>query len=75
VDKNEALVWYATDLGNFPVRIQLDQPDATVVMDYRDVKMGRLNIKQFEAPADFARYNSAEMLMQSVMLKAMGGGK
>jgi hypothetical protein len=74
-DKQEALVWYAKDLGDFPLRIQFDQPDATVVMDYRDVKLARLDSKKFEAPSGFVRYLNVEALMQTVMFKAMGGKK
>jgi len=74
-EKHEALVWYAADLNDFPVRIQIDQSDATVVMDFREVKLARLDSKQFEAPAGFVRYDNAEALMQNAMLKAISSGK
>jgi len=74
-DKQEALVWYATDLRNFPLRVELDQPEATVQMNYRDVKLAQVDGRQFEAPSGFARYANVETLMQSVMIKSLGGGK
>jgi hypothetical protein len=74
-EKHDALVWYATDLNNFPLRIQMDQADATVVMDFRDVKLARPDSKQFEAPPGFVRYDNAETLMQNAMLRALGGTK
>jgi hypothetical protein len=69
-EKHEAVVWYAKELNNFPVRIQFDQPDASVVMEYRDVKLAAPARKDFEAPSGFARYTNAEQLMQNAMLKA-----
>lgn len=74
-EKHEALVWYAKDLKDFPVRIQMEQPDAVVVMDFRNVKFTRPEGKQFEAPAGFVRYDNAETLMQNAMLKALSSGK
>jgi hypothetical protein len=74
-DKQEATVWYATDLKNFPIKIQLNQPEVTVVMQYRDVKLTRPDGKQFEAPAGFTRYASIEVLMQNAMIKGATGGK
>jgi len=49
--RQEALVWNATDLKDFPVQIQLKQPDATVVMQFRDLRLARPDAKQFEAPS------------------------
>ncbi len=73
-DRQEALVWYASDLREFPLRVELNQPDVTVVMNYRDVKLARLDSKEFEAPSGFARYADVETLMQRVMIKSLGGG-
>jgi hypothetical protein len=73
-EKHEALVWYAKDMNDFPLRIQMEQPDGVVVMDFRDVKFTRPESKQFEAPAGCA-YDNAETLMQNAMLKALSGGK
>lgn len=72
--KQEAMVWYAADLKNFPLKIQLDQQQSTVVMQYRDVKLVRPEARQFEAPTGFTKYGSLEQLMQSAMMKMLGGG-
>jgi hypothetical protein len=74
-EKHEALVWYAKGLNDFPLRIQMEQPDAVVVMEFRDVKFARPESKQFEAPAGFVRYDNAETLMQNAMLRALSSGK
>jgi len=71
--RQEALVWNATDLKDFPVQIQLKQPDATVVMQFRDLQLVRPEAKQFEAPAGYAKHESIEKLMQAAMAKMLGG--
>ena len=73
--RHEAIVWYATDLKNFPLKVQLDQPQMMVVMHYRDVKLGRPDSKQFEPPGGLTKFASIEQLMQSAMMKMMGGNK
>lgn len=72
--KQEAIVWYAADLKNFPLKMQMDQEQSTVVMQYRDVKLVRPDAKQFEAPTGFTKYGTIEQLMQSAMMKMLGGG-
>ena len=71
--RQEALVWNATDQKDFPVQIQLKQPEATVVMQFKDVQMVRPDAKQFEAPAGYAKHDSIEKLMQAAMAKMLGG--
>jgi hypothetical protein len=74
-EKHEALVWYATDLKNFPVQMQMNQKDATVVMLYKDVKLAKPEANLFEAPAGFTKHESMEKLMQGAMMKMLGGAK
>jgi hypothetical protein len=73
-EKHEALVWCAAALKNFPLKMQMDQQSATVVMDYRDVKLVRPDPKLFEAPSGFTKYGTVEQLMQNAMMKMLGGG-
>ena len=73
--RHEATVWYAPDLRNFPLKLQMPQKDTTVVMLYRDVKLVQPDPKQFEAPAAYAKHASAEQLMQSAMMRMLGGKK
>ena len=72
-EKQEATVWYAPGLKNFPVQMQMDQRQMTVLMQYRDVRFARPDPKQFEAPTGFTKHASNEQLMQSAMMKALGG--
>jgi hypothetical protein len=73
--KQEATVWYAADLNNFPLRIQMVQNGTTVVMDYRNVKFVRTDAKRFDPPAGYAKHATAELLMQNAMMKMLGGKK
>jgi hypothetical protein len=71
--KHEAIVWYAADLNNFPLRVQMIHEGATVVMDYRNVKFVRTDPKQFDPPAGYTKHATAELLMQNAMMKMLGG--
>jgi hypothetical protein len=70
--KTEAVVWNATDLKKFPIQMQIDQPDARVVMRYSEIKLEKPDAKQFEAPGEFKKYESVEKLMQESMMKMLG---
>jgi hypothetical protein len=74
-EKQEAVVWYNPTLKDFPVKIQMDQRQMSVVMQYRDVRLVRPDAHQFEAPMGFTKHASNEQLMQAAMLKAFTGGK
>ena len=71
--KHEAIVWYAADLNNFPVRMQMLQEGTTVVMDYRNVKFVRTDARQFDPPAGYTKHATAELLMQNAMMRMLGG--
>ena len=71
-EKHQATVWYATALKNFPIKIQMEQPQMTVVLQYRDVKLAPPDPGRFEPPVGFTRHATVEQLMQSAMMKATG---
>lgn len=68
----EATVWSATDLKDFPVQIQAKEKDTTVVMKFKNVQFAKPDAKQFEMPADYTKYNSLQDLQQLMMQKMMG---
>ncbi|MCX8091697.1 MAG: DUF4412 domain-containing protein [Verrucomicrobiae bacterium] len=72
--KHEATVWNATDLKDFPVQVLVKEGDDTVIMRYRDIKLGAPDAKLFEPPAGFKEYSDVQALMQALMLKIMSGG-
>jgi hypothetical protein len=63
--KHYAIVWYATDLKDFPVQIQMTEQDQTVVMKFRDVKLSRPDHSRFEAPSGLTKYKSEDALMEA----------
>ncbi|MCU0786024.1 MAG: DUF4412 domain-containing protein [Verrucomicrobia bacterium] len=72
--KDEAILWNATDLKGFPVQIQTKEKDDIVMLRYKDVKLIRPDAKEFETPASFKEYGDVQALMQGVMMKMIGNG-
>jgi hypothetical protein len=72
--KHESTVWNATDLKKFPVKIQTTEGSDEVTMLFKNVSLTKPAAKLFEAPADFQKYDSVMQLMQTEMMKRMGGG-
>src|SRR5688572_3130649 len=71
-EKHEAIVWNATDLKDFPVKMQMPQAGGgNLVMTYSNIKMEKPDIKLFEPPTDFEKHASVEKLLQSVMMKML----
>jgi len=65
------LVWNATDLKNFPVKMQITNPaGGDVVILYKNVKFEKPDAKLFEPPADYTKYASQMELMQNARPKA-----
>jgi hypothetical protein len=71
-EKHEATVWYAADLRNFPLKVQMDQAQMTVILHYREVKLVPPDASRFEAPAGFTKHATAEHLMQNAMMRSLG---
>jgi hypothetical protein len=74
-EKHEAILWCDPRLKDFPIQMQLNQPDATVIMVYRQVKLEQPDPQMFEATAGYAKYTSIEKLMQDAISKRLGTGK
>jgi len=70
----QSTVWNATDLKNFPVKIETSDGGTTVTMLFKDVKFDRPDAAQFEPTAGFKKYDSLMTMMQQEMMKRMGGG-
>jgi hypothetical protein len=67
--KVEATVWNAPDLKDFPVKIQMADPENTIVFTFKDVKPGRPDPGQFEAPEKYTKYDNAQRLMMAAMAR------
>jgi hypothetical protein len=68
--KHESTVWKATDLNKFPVKIEQTEGDKISTLTFKDVKLIKPDVKQFDAPADYKKYDDMMAVMQEVMKRA-----
>lgn len=68
----EVLVWSATDLKDFPIKMQTADKGMEMTMIYKNLKFEKPDAKQFAPPADFTKYASMQEMMQGAMMKMMG---
>jgi hypothetical protein len=63
---HESTVWNATDLKQFPVKIETasDTGKATVIL-FKEVKLEKPDDAQFDPPSDFKKYDNMMSLMMS----------
>lgn len=69
----EALVWAATDLKNFPVKMEMKQEGTTINIEYKNPSLQAPDAKLFETPSGYTKYDSVQALMQAAMMKMFGG--
>jgi hypothetical protein len=63
---HESTVWNATDLKNFPVKIQTSSKSGqTTVMLFKDVKLDKPDLALFDPPAGYKKYDDVTSLMMS----------
>lgn len=72
---DEALLWVAEDLKDFPVKMEMKQKKNTIRIHFGSVTLAKPDAKLFEIPAGFTKYDSLQGLMQAAMVKMIGGGK
>jgi hypothetical protein len=71
-EKQEAIVWNASDLKDFPIRIQTQQPNGgSLTMTYSNIKLEKPDAKLFEPPADYEKHTNVQALVQSAMMKML----
>ena len=68
---DEATLWNATDLKDFPVQIMSMEKGDSVTIRYRDVRFAKPDAKQFATPTGYKEYDDIGSLMQGVMKKMM----
>ena len=71
---HEYTVWNATDLKNFPVKIFHAEKGAEITMLFTGVSLAKPAASAFEAPAGYTKYDDMQTMMQTEMMKQMGGG-
>jgi hypothetical protein len=57
--KNESIVWNATDLKSFPVKIETTDDGTKLTMIFKDVKLTKPDATLFEVPKDMQRMGGA----------------
>ncbi|MDQ6631185.1 MAG: DUF4412 domain-containing protein [Verrucomicrobiota bacterium] len=65
--KQEMTVWNASDLKDFPIKMQMVEEGNNITMQYKDIKFAKLDAKQFEPPAGFTKYENVQKLMMQKM--------
>jgi hypothetical protein len=73
-NKQESTVWNATDLKNFPVKIQTIEQGNNVTMLFKNVSTAKPAASLFEPPSGYTKYDSIQSMMMQQVLKQMGGG-
>jgi hypothetical protein len=71
---HESTVWNATDLKNFPVKIQTTDQDHEITMLFKDITISTPDASLFEPPSAYTKYDSVQTLMRGQIMKRMGGG-
>jgi hypothetical protein len=71
----EAIVWSATDLKGFPIKLETKQQNTTLHMRFDTPSFDKPDAKLFEPPASYTRHENIQGLMQAAMMKMLGGGK
>jgi len=71
--KHQFEVWDATDLKNFPVKISILGEAQPVTMSFKDLSFSKPDASKFEPPTGLTKYDSVQTMMQTEMMKHMGG--
>jgi len=71
--KHEFTLWNASDLKNFPIKIEMNDQGGTITMSYSDISFSKPDASLFNPPADYTKYTGIQEMMQAVMMKKMGG--
>ena len=69
--KQEAIVWRATDLKEFPIQIEAKTDEGSFTLRYKKVDFAKPDAKEFEPPAGFKAYDDVQSLMMGVMQQMM----
>ncbi len=73
-NKHESTVWNATDLKGFPVKIVTTEQGSNGTMLFKNISFDKPAAGMFEPPTGFTKYDNVQAMMQTEMMKKMGGG-
>jgi hypothetical protein len=66
---HEMFVWLAPDLQDFPVQMEFHEGEHSFFMKFKNINPDKPDAKLFEAPTEFTKYNTAQQMMQTEMMK------
>jgi Domain of unknown function (DUF4412) len=72
-EAHESTVWNATDLKNFPVKILRVEQGTEITMSFKNVSFNKPEAALFNPPASYTKYDNLQTMMQTEMMKKMGG--
>lgn len=72
--KHEYTVWTAADLKGFPIKVVTTESGGTVTMRFKNVSLAKPDATLFDPPSGFTKYDNVQTMMQTEMMKKMGGG-
>lgn len=72
-NKHEFTVWNATDLKNFPVKIEMNEQGSAVTQSFKDISFSKPDAGLFNPPTGYTKYGGIQEMMQAVMMKSIGG--
>ena len=67
--EHELTLWEATDLKNFPIRIENPNEEVPTTLTFREVKFEKPAESMFTPPEDFQRYTDVGMMIRESMMK------
>lgn len=73
-NKHESTIWAATDLKEFPIKIETTEGGQKMTMLLKNVKLSKPEASLFEPPSSYTKYDNQMDLMRNEMMKRMGGG-
>jgi hypothetical protein len=71
--RHESTVWNAGDLKDFPVKIVTGEQGQSATMLFKNISFDKPAAGVFDAPAGFTKYDNLQTMMQTEMMKKMGG--
>lgn len=66
----DAVTWNASDLQNFPLRIETKEGGNTTVMQFQQVSFAKPDARFFEVPARYKQFSNPNALLAAAMKKA-----
>jgi len=72
--KDHLIAWYVGDQKDYLFQIQIPVDDSTMIMKFKDVKLGRPETSRFQPPPGMAKYDNVNALISDAVTKKMNLG-